>query len=493
VSDWTTPEQSAVLLDGESLTSADLAAIAGGAPVFLADEARGRMAIAARWVDDRPEQHVVRLKWRWLAGDPPDEGDPAGLVRAFLLGHCAAVGEPIAPGIVRAVIAARVNVFALGHSGVRPELADVLLALLADDVIPVVPSQGPVGAAGSSVLAHIARVACGWGGEVWRAGERGPAPTDRATVVPTEKEALSLINGATYDAALAGIAVHRAEIALAAAEAACALSFEVMRADLACLSPLAHEARRHSGAIGVADGLRKRLSGSDLVVRRPEPDSFSIRCAPIVLGAAREALAHVRGIVERELNAATDNPLVFPAVDTVEAGNFHGAPIALAMDHLKIALAQVASIAERRVFRLTYGELSGLPSFLLPGNGINNGLMLAQYTAASLTSECKGLAHPASVDSIPTVGHHEDHVPMGAIAARSAIHVIDLVADVIAIELLCAAQGLDFRLSAGAHPGEGTIPVYEAVRALVPRWLDDRVLHPDLRAIGAAVRSGAFR
>ena len=223
-----------------------------------------------------------------------------------------------------------------------------------------------------------------------------------------------------------------------------------------------------------------------------------------MLGAAREALAYVREVVERELNGAGDNPLVFDG-ELVEAGNFHGAPVALVMDHLRVALTQVASISERRTFRLTYGELSGLPSFLLPGNGINNGLMLAQYTAASLVSECKGLCHPASVDSIPTAQHHEDHVSMGSIAARATLHVLDLVADVLAIELLCAAQGLDFRLAgeytdkqgrvlstAPLRPGAGNLPAYLAVREHIPRWIDDRVMYPDLAAVGALVRRGAF-
>jgi histidine ammonia-lyase len=222
-----------------------------------------------------------------------------------------------------------------------------------------------------------------------------------------------------------------------------------------------------------------------------------------VIGAAVDALAFVRQTVQRELNGAGDNPLVF-ADGVVEAGHFHGAPVALAMDTLKAALVQVASIAERRVFRLTYGQLSGLPSFLVPGTGANSGLMLAQYTAASLVAEARGRAVPGSTDSIPTVQHHEDHVSMGPVAARTALQVVDLVSDVVGIELLAAAQGLDFRLSGEAvvdgelvstevrAPGPGTRRVYEAVRRHVTRWHDDRVLHTDLDALGEAVRAGHF-
>lgn len=475
-------ETSPVTLDGERLTAAGLAAIAGGASATLDPAARDRMETSARRVASQGHGDVLRRKWAWLAGNPPQSGE-ASIVGEFLRGHCAAVGDPLPPEIVRATLAARINVFATGASGVRPELALHLLALLATGPMPSVPSQGPVGAAGSAVLAHLAREALG-------------------AFEPTEKEALSLINGSTLDTAMAALAVTRAERLLVAAEAAAGLSFEVMEADLGCLSPLAHAARRHPGPIATAERLRSRCAGSELVIRRPSPDSFSIRCAPAVLGAAGEALDHTRAVVERELNAAADNPLVFPEeAEWVEAGNFHGAPVALAMDHLKIALTQVAGIAERRIFRLTYGQLSGLPSFLVPGDGLLNGLMLAQYTAASLVSECKGLSHPASVDSIPTVQHLEDHVSMGTIASKSALHLVELVADVIAIELLCAAQGLDFRLSgetgagpvAPRAPGAGNRTTYEAVRRHVPRWREDRVLHPDLVAMGRAVRAGAFR
>lgn len=494
MSDWITPTVATVTLDGERLTIEDLAAISGGARVELADAARARMAGS--------DVAVVRTKWAWIAGDAPPEGY-ADLVRGFVLGHCAGVGDVLPPAQVRAVVAARVNVFAIGRSGVRPELADRLLALLNEDRVPVVRAQGPVGAAGSAVLAEIARVVAGWGGQVWSGDAHVPAPP--SDFVPTEKEALALVNGATYDTALAAVALYRAERLMDAAEAACGLSFEVMKADPGCLSARALTARRHPGAVDVAARLRARCDGSELVQPKGDADSFSIRCAPAVLGAARDALAYVRGVVEQELNGASDNPLVFDD-GQVEAGNFHGAPVALVMDHLKVALTQVASISERRIFRLTYGELSGLPSFLLPGDGINNGLMLAQYTAASLVSECKLLAHPASVDSIPTVQHHEDHVSMGSVAARTALHVADLLADVLAIELLCAAQGLEFRIdgeridAAGRveateplRPGAGNRATFDAVRRHVPRWVDDRVMNPDLQALGAAVRGGVFQ
>lgn len=478
------------VLDGQTLSAEVLMRIAEGEPVRLSDAARERMAAGAAWYASQPDTDVVRQKWAWI-GATPGEAD----VQSFVEGHCAGTGSPLPVPWVRAMMAARANVLAAGYSGARPEAAEVLVALLQAQITPVVPVRGSVGAAGSAALAHVARVVCGYGGHCWVFGEQVDAAValaDIPTLVPTEKEALSLLNGSTLGAALSGLAVARARRMLRAAEAACALSMEVVRADARCLSPLAMEARRQPGSMRAAARLRALVAGSELVHEGRRPDSFSIRCAPIVFGAAWDALDHIDGVVGRELNAAVDNPLVFPGVGVVEAGAFHGAPVALAMDHLKIALTQVASMAERRVYRLTYGDLSGLPSFLLPDSGVNSGLMLAQYTAASLVSECKGLSHPASVDSLPTVQHHEDHVSMAPVAARSALEVVELLSDVIGIELLTAAQGLDFRMDGGLSPGVGSQAVYDAVRSRVTRWTDDRVLHPELALLGEAVRTGAF-
>lgn len=479
-----------ITLDGHSLRAETVAAIAAGAPVRLADAARARMTATAARVDG---EALLRRKWRWLV-DEPEPASAEGLVSAFLLGHCAGVGPPLDPPVVRAMIAVRANVFAIGASGVRPETVDVMLAWLDADVVPVVPALGSVGAAGSAALAHLARGLCGLGGEVWVSGRRVPASEGAAglpVLRPTPKEALSLINGSTLDTALAALAVHRARGLLDAAIAACALSFEVVRADLGCLSADAMALRNQPGAVAVAARLRDRLAGSTLC-NGQIADPFSIRCAPIVIGAAHDVIAHVADVVDRELNAAIDNPIVLDDA-VVEVGHFHGAPVAMAMDHLKVALVQVASIAERRVFRLTYGQLSGLPSFLVASSGLDSGLMLAQYTAASLVSECKGLSHPASVDAIPTAQHLEDHQSMGPIAARGALTVCEAVADVVAIELMCAAQALEFHLDARVgRPGAGTAATFAAVRAQVTRWTDDRVLRPDLAALGAAVRAGAF-
>ncbi len=489
---------SPIAIGGAGLSTADVTAIARGAPVALTDAVRARMARGAERYDEIHPGSILQAKWSWLTSRPSP--DTETLVAAFVVGHCAGVGEPLPADLVRAMMATRLNVLASGLTGCRPECADLLAAMLNRGVVPVVPSQGSVGAAGDlAPLAHVVRVATRLGGTAWRDGQRLPAAEAMEglpVVELREKEALSLINGASLTAGAAAIAVERARMLFRTALTACAMSFEVCRADLGCLSAGAIGARNHPGAITVAAELRRLLDDSELVAVGRRPDPFSLRCAPAVLGAALDAIDHVQQVVERELNGACDNPLVLPDEGLVEAGNFHGAPVSLVMDHLATALVQVASIAERRVFRMTYGQLSGLPSFLVPATGLNSGLMLAQYTAASLVSEAKVRAHAASVDTIPTVQHHEDHVSMGPIAARRALHTADLLADVIAIELLCAAQGMDLHLAAdlpaAPQAGAGTATALRRVRELVPQWTRDRVLHPDLARIGAAVRAGRF-
>ncbi|MCB9697624.1 MAG: aromatic amino acid lyase [Alphaproteobacteria bacterium] len=489
-----------VWLDGRSLTCDEVERVAvRGAHAGLPDENRAMMAAGADWLARSPQANVLRSKWALLVGGTPPD-DPDEVVRTFVLGHCAGVGAPLPVEEVRALMLARANVLAAGWSGVRPIVVERLLALLDARITPVIPSIGEVGAAGSIQLAHLARAVFGFGGEVMVGGQIRPAPKVMSTLPPlrpTEKEGLALLNGATYSTALAALVVARAKRVLRAAEAACALSMEVVRADAHALAARPAEVRNHPGIVAATRRLRELTTGSELVTEQRQPDSFSIRCAPTVLGAARDALDHVQTVVCRDLNGVGDNPMVFPGHAVVEGGHFHGAPTAMVMDHLKVAMTQVASIAERRIFRLTYGRLSGLPSFLVPGSGVNSGLMLAQYTAASLLSEAKGLCMPASIDNVPTVQHHEDHVSMGPIAARTAAEVVDRVSDIVAIELLCGAQGLDFRLSGGdgieaGSPGAGTRSVYDKVRGLVRRWDDDQVLHGDLVAIGEAVRAGTF-
>lgn len=481
-----------ILLDGEHLTCDELYAVALGERVQIHPTSAWQMRQNALSVPSGPS--VLSRKRRWLIGPHASEMDESEMAEAFILGHCAGVGDPLPPLVVRAAIAARLNVLAKALSGCRPAAAGALSALLNQNVVPRVPSQGSVGAAGDlAPMAHIAAVACGY----------MDRPAGLPDYTPTPKEALALINGVSMTAGLSAIAVVRARRVFEASLLATAMTMEVVRADFGCIDPRPLEASGNRGAVLVGRRLRGLLSGSSQVVPGREPDAFSIRCSPAVMGTFWRTLSYISVEVTRELNGASDNPLLFDG-EWVEAGNFHGANLAMAMDTLKIAIAQLATLSERRTFRLSHGQLSrGLPSFLVRGTGLNSGFMLAQYTAASLASECKGFAHPASVDTIPTVQHHEDHVSMGTIAARTANRAIECLADIVGIELLLSAQGLDLRMRGLAWdrdgspmPAEPVEPspqikaLHQKIRSVVPYWEDDGLLHPAIEKMGELVRSG---
>ena len=442
--------------------------------------------------------NILASKRHWLTGfSSSTDGD---LRKAFILGHCAGVGPAFPKQIVRAAMAARINVLLSGVTGSRGIVVEKLLELLNKDMIPTVPSQGSVGAAGDlAPMAHIARTLCGYDG-----GHPNYTP-----LIPTDKEALALINGVSLSTAIAAIAIVRTEKIFDASIIAAGLSMEVVRAQSQCLDPRALEVRQHPEVAEVGSILRNILRDSQRVLGSNKPDAFSIRAGPSVLGAILRTLRFAKEEITRELNGVSDNPLLFNNENTsqddcdggwegdwegdwVEAGNFHGASVAMAMDHLKTALAQLATLCERRIFRLTHGKLSNnLPSFLVQGTGLNSGFMLAQYTAAALASEVKGYSHPASADSIPTVQHHEDHVSMAPIAARHALKGLECVADIVAIELLVGAQALDLRFQDDGLPAPLVLQcVHDEIRKKVPFWNDDNVLHPAISAMSEWVRQG---
>jgi histidine ammonia-lyase len=483
-----------IRLDGRSLSCNQLHAIAHGARVSLHPDAAQRMADNAASAPPGPS--VLEEKRHWLVGGFADEMSGEALAKTFILGHCAGVGDPLPVPVVRSTMAARANVLAGAQTGCRPEAAEVLIAMLNAQVHPVVPSQGSVGAAGDlAPLAHIARVACGYAGQV----SGIPAYT------PSSKEALALINGISLTTALGALATVRSRRLLDSAVAACAMTMEVMGTDSGCIDERLVAARHHPGGIAIAAQLRGWLLESTQVAPGQPVDAFSIRAAPAVLGSVAETIDATEQVIVRELNGAGDNPLLIDG-RWLEGGNFHGAPVAQVLDSLKIAMTHLATSSERRTFRLTHGQLSrGLPSFLVQGTGLNSGFMLAQYTAASLASECKGLAHPASVDSIPTVQHHEDHVSMGPIAGRMLLELIECAADIVGIEVLLSAQGLDLRERGLGHDADGApkdVPpvslargisqLHARVREVIDFWEDDGILHPALQAAGTLVRSGAF-
>lgn len=494
-----------IVLTGGPLTIGEVVAVARGrVPVTLGEEGRKRLA-AAREVVERvvasgQRVYGVSTGFGLLENTPVPPAELEELQRRVVLSHAVAAGDPLPAEVVRAMLLLRARTLAQGHSGVRPELVEALLALLNAGVTPVVPEHGSVGASGDlAQLAHLALPLLGEG-EVEVAGERLPAREGLRLAGlepyrPSYKEGLSLVNGTEGMLALACLAVADAEALLRAADVTCAMSVEGLLATDRPFQPRLQELRPHPGQVASATNLTRLLEGSQILASHRHSghaiqDAYSLRCAPQVHGACRDVVAFARQVVERELGSVTDNPVVLPASgEVVSVGHFHGEPLAFALDFLAIALAEVAGIAERRVDRLLDPALNhGLPAFLTPRPGLNSGLMLAQYTAAALVSECKVLAHPASVDSIPTSGNQEDHVSMGWTAGLKLRRVLDNARKAVAIEALCAAQAIDLR--APLRPAPPCAAAHALVRRHVPRLEADRYLAPDLAAVEALVRGG---
>jgi histidine ammonia-lyase len=416
------------------------------------------------------------------------------LQQNLIASHAVGVGEGFSKEVVRAMLLLRANALAKGHSGLRLCVVQRLVDFLNLHLHPVVPQQGSLGASGD--LAPLAHVALALVGEGQIMGPNGPRPArelleehDLPPLVLEAKEGLALINGTQAMTAQGALTLAAAARLTRAAEAAAALSFQALRGIPQAFDERIQAVRPHQGQRRTAQRLRALLEDSRMTTRPGElrvQDAYSLRCLPQVIGAVRQALDHTRQVLEIELNSATDNPLIFEADGAViSAGNFHGQPVAMVLDYLALALAELASIAERRIERLVNPQLSeGLPPFLTRQGGLNSGMMLLQYTAAALVSENKSLAHPASVDSIPSSANQEDHVSMGTISARKTQRIYENTARVIAIELLCAAQAVEFRTSdPGRDLSRPTQGVFEAVRELSPRLERDRPLSEDIERV----------
>jgi histidine ammonia-lyase len=491
---------------GERLAIADVVAVArGGARAVLGDAARARMAESRAFVDalvaDGRTAYGITTGFGRLAQVRIAPGDVRDLQRNLVLSHAVGVGEPLPAEVVRGMLLLRAQSLAFGVSGVRPEVVELLLACLERGVHPVVPSQGSVGASGDlAPLAHVALTLIG-AGEAELHGETMPAARalERAGLRPLvleAKEGLGLINGTQAMTALGALMVHDARALATAADVAGAMTLEALRGTLAAFDARVTRVRPHPGAALAAENVRRVGAHSPIHASHADcgkvQDAYSLRCIPQVHGATRDALAHAAEVLEREVNSVTDNPLLFPDAGLVlSAGNFHGQPVALALDYAKLAVCELANISERRTAHLMDPALSGLPAFLTPHGGLHSGLMIVQYTAASLVSENKVLAHPASADSIPTSANQEDHVSMGTTSARHARQALVNAQRVIAIELLCAAQGLDLHRPLVPAPGTGA--AHAAIRALVPPLDGDRLMQHDLRAVHALVAGGALR
>ncbi len=488
-----------------TLTIGDVARVAHGAvAVLLSERARQRVRANRAYVDrllaTGATVYGVTTGFGRFATTKIAPEQVKQLQRNLLLSHAVGVGEPLPDPIVRSMLLLRAQSLAIGYSGVRPEVIDALLGLLKAGVLPVVPAKGSVGASGDlAPLAHLALPLIGEG-EATYEGERlgGAEALRRAGLAPLEleaKEGLALINGTQMMSALLVAGLLEAESLARHADVAAAMTVEGLMGSHVPFSELVTRLRPHAGAAATAANMRRLLTDSEINASHEDcgrvQDAYSLRAVTQVHGATRDALAYLRGVLEVEINSVTDNPLIFSAEEqVVSAGNFHGQPLALAADFAAIAVAELANIGERRVEQLVNPALSGLPAFLTPEGGLNSGLMVAQYTAAALVSENKVLAHPASVDSIPTSANQEDHVSMGAHASRKLLEVVGNARHVVAVELMAAAQALEFR--APLRPSSAVAAAHAWVRERVPALAADRYLAPDLRVLAGAVAEGSL-
>ena len=502
-----------ITLDGDHLTRDEVIAVAEShadpqrVTVEVAEVARQRVQRGREAVDRLVASGAVVYGVTTGFGRFRDRLIPAEQVRQLqrnlIVSHAVGVGDPLEPGTVRALMLIRANTLVKGYSGIRLEVVETLVGMINRGVYPIIPCKGSVGASGDlAPLAHMVLVLMG-DGEAYYQGQRlpGAEAMRRAGLATTGlemKEGLALINGTSVMTAIGLQVLHAADLLAEVADVAGALSLEALNGTRDAFDERIHQVRPHPHQIACAAHLRALLEGSDLACSFDSDrvqDAYALRCMPQVHGAVREALDYAARVVERELNAAVDNPLLFWEGESplaISGGNFHGEPVALVMDHVKNAVAELGNISERRIARLIDPSLNeGLPAFLIKAGGLNSGFMLPQYTAAALASENKVLAHPASVDTIPTSANTEDHVSMGTIAARQAREIVDNVAAILAIELITAAQAIDFRLESCPHcMGRGTVAAYQAIREHVPYLENDTILYPYMQTVHAMVLSG---
>ena len=493
-------------LSGRRLTLEEISLVANTpAQLSVASDARERMLQSRRAVEQVLREGRVVYGINTGFGKLSDVRIPPSELNTLQLNlvrsHACGVGRPLSEAETRAIMLLRANVLALGFSGCRVEIVETLLAMLVRGVVPRIPEKGSVGASGDlAPLAHLALSMIGEGVAqyqgAWMDGAKALAAAQIAPVRLEAKEGLALLNGTQAMTAVGGLALFRAERVASLADLAGVMTLEALRDTPAAFDERIQAARPHPGQQASARHLRELVQGSEIRASHLEndprvQDAYSLRCIPQVHGAVRAALSHAREAVEVESGSATDNPLVFPGGDILSGGNFHGAPLALTFDYSAIALATLMSIAERRIDRLVNPDLNeGLPPFLSQHPGISSGFMIAQVCAAALLNEARVLAHPASVDNVPTSGGKEDHVSMGMTSALKLRQTVENAENVLAIELLAAAEGLDFRA-----PLRSSKPIERArelIRAMVPRVTQDRSLSPDIERLADAIRAGQF-
>lgn len=492
-----------LVLNGNELSLKDMINVTrNGEKIALSEDSVERIksaeAFVKKVVDEKRVVYGITTGFGKFSDVVISKEETAALQKNLIMSHSCGVGKPLSEDVVIGVMLLRINNFANGRSGIRLSSVETLVEMINKRVVPVIPEKGSLGASGDlAPLSHMVLVMLGMG-EAFYGGERmsGGDAMKRAgiqTVELTSKEGLALINGTQVMTSVGAHALYDALGLSVVADIAAALTIESLRGVVDAFDPRLHSARPHAGQMQTAANLRALLSGSALTTRQGEirvQDAYALRCVPQIHGATKDALQYIASKVDIEINAVTDNPLIFAEDDVAySGGNFHGQPMALPFDFLGIAVAELANVSERRVERLVNPALSGLPAFLTERGGVNSGFMIAQYAAAALVSENKVLAHPASVDSIPSSANQEDHVSMGTIAARKAADIVYNTSYVLAIELLCAAQALDIEKNSDKLSPAGK-KVYDAVRNVVSYMDKDRVLNVDIEKVRELVMSG---
>lgn len=492
-----------IVLGVDGMTLDDLTAIAReGARVQLSTESekliRASRKLVEQWVQEGRIVYGVTTGFGALSDVIISREHSRSLQQNVLMSHAAGVGDSLEEETVRAIMALRIKDLARGHSGIGLVAVHRLIEFVNRGILPVVPEKGSVGASGDlAPLAHLALVLIGLG-EAHYQGERlsGAEALRRSGLEPLRLEAgegLALVNGTQVTTAIGGLAVWDAIRLSKTADVAASMSLEVLMGSRTEFDPRIHRVRPHPGQAVAADNMARITRNSEIISSHKDcsriQDAYTLRCSPQVHGASKDAITYAKKVVETEMNSSTNNPLIFPeSGEFLLGGNFHGQPLALALDFLCLAVSELANISERRIERLVNPNLSGLPAFLVSSGGLNSGFMIAQYTAAALVSENKVLSHPACVDSIPTSANKEDHVSMGPISARKCREIVRNCEHVIAIELLCAAQAMD--LLTNMKPGEGTCVAYQSIRSVVPHLERDRVLATDIGALVELLQSG---
>lgn len=493
------------VIDGESLNIEDSVRIVReNVSVKLSGSSKKQILASRKLVDEWIQKDRVIYGITTGFGEFKDviipKKDRVKLQRNLILSHSAGVGSYIPDHIVRLMLLFRINSLAKGYSGVRIELVEHLIKVFNSGIIPLVPSQGSVGSSGDlAPLSHLALTLLGEG--YCKVGDKilnSKAALKKVGLKPIElysKEGLALINGTQMMSAYTCMAIYEASRLSKIADISGSLSLDALRGTSKAFSGQLQKVRPHKGQSKSAKNLRKLLQGSEIMNSHKDcgkvQDAYSLRCMPQVHGSIKDTIEYCKGILETEINSATDNPLIFPeSGEHIEGGNFHGEPIALIADFLSIAITELGNISERRTARLVDGSMSGLPRFLTGEGGLNSGLMIAQYTAAALVSENKVLSHPASVDSIPTSANQEDHNSMGSISSRKCFEVVNNTRKVIAIEFLCAVQGIDFLRP--LKSGKGSEAAYTHIRKYSEHIKEDVILEDEINNMAGIIFNNDF-